>query len=167
MNILLLGGNSPQHKLWLHQLGAFLESAGHVVIRHEYHHWQTGEPNADIEAELRRLRPVASQLANYAVIAKSVGTVIATLGIARGLLQPTQCVFLGVPLAGIAGETPDFLPSLAALPPTTIMQNDHDPYGSFDLLQQTLPPLPQLTLQTSPGATHDYVDFAAIAAMLH
>lgn len=169
MNVLILGGNSPRHYDWIRALGGYLENRGHAVTLHDYQHWTTGEPAADIDLELRLLAAEIADMDDYVVIAKSIGTVIAALGVARGILRPTRCVLLGVPLDGIAGRTPEFLPSLAALPATVVMQNEHDPYGAASNVKAQVDAanMADMHFVTVFGdSTHDYGDFAQIAGYL-
>lgn len=169
MKVLILGGNSPRHYDWNRQLGAALAKAGYEPIIYDYVHWQTGAPLADIEAELSNLRQLMKEEHSYAIIAKSIGTVIATLATARGILRPSRCILLGVPHTGIAGDTADFLPSLATLPRTLFVQNEHDPYGSAEgldaLLERSCPPAYELAVVFG-NTTHDYVDFEQMIAYL-
>lgn len=169
MNVLILGGNSPRHHEWIRQLGAGLTDKGHAVTLHDYAHWTTGEEVANIDHEIEQLRITLDRLDNYTVIAKSIGTVIATLAAARGILRPSKCVFLGIPLDGVAGKTPEFAPSLTRLPETVVIQNEHDPYGNAHSIQHLLnaASLQQFSLITVPNnTTHDYTDIALIEEQL-
>ncbi len=169
MKVLILGGNSPRHYDWNRQLAAVLGKAGFEPIIHDYVHWQTGAPLADMEAEIASVSEQLKGERGYAIIAKSIGTVIATLAVARGELHPKKCVLLGVPHTGIAGDTADFLPSLATLPRTLFVQNEHDPYGSAEgldaLLERSCPPAYELAVVFG-NTTHDYLDFAQMIAYL-
>lgn len=169
MNILILGGNSQRHYDWIRELGAYMEHHGHTVRLHDYRHWSTGEQAANIDGELERLSAEVADMNNYVVIAKSIGTVIAALGVARGILRPTRCVLLGIPLDGIAGRMPDFLPSLTTLPPTVIVQNEHDPYGVAGDVEAKVDAarMTNMRFVTVPdNDTHDYTDFARIEEYL-
>ena len=162
MKIVLLGGNSPRHYDWIRDLGRALEAAGHTVLLHDYEHWQTGAPLADISREVERVHALLANETGYMIIAKSIGTVIATVATAKGLLRPTRCLLLGVPFTGIAGETPEFLPGLATLPRTIFIQNEFDPYGSAEgldtLLARSHPSVFDLVVVEN-NTTHDYTDF--------
>lgn len=170
MKTLILGGNSPRHYKWIRALGTYLESCGHKVVLHDYKHWSTGEKTANIDDEIAAIATLMRGEHDYAVIGKSVGTVITALATARGKLTPQRCVLLGIPYEGIAGATADFLPSLNALPGTVIFQNTDDPYGGAAVIRDHV--LSQtdndaITFIETPGDTHDYLDFARIATCLH
>lgn len=168
MKVLILGGNSPHHRDWIRQLGAHLEGAGHEVLLHDYHHWTTGESLADVDYELEQLAARMEGQGDYVVIAKSIGTVIAALGVGRGILTPSRCVLLGIPYDGIAGETPGFDDSLRQLPRTVVIQNEHDPFGTADVVAAHLETVQNtaVTLVRTPGDTHDYLDFPLIGQQL-
>lgn len=162
MKIVVLGGNNPRHHDWIRELGTTLQAAGHTVILHDYEHWQTGAPLADIDHEIEHLHTLLKTETDYLLIAKSIGTVIATLGVARNRFAPAKCLLLGVPFTGIAGETPEFLPGLATLPRTLFIQNEFDPYGSAEgldmLLTRSHPSVFDLVVVEN-NTTHDYTDF--------
>ncbi len=165
MHILLLGGNSPRHYQWIRELETVLVAAGHTVVLHDYAHWATGASLADINAEIERLKGSIDSEGDYVVIAKSIGTVIAALAINQGVLHPQKCLLLGTPITGIAGDTPAFAPSLAALPRTVFVQNEYDPYGSAETLNTFLhtyhPAAYELDV-VFDNDTHEYVDFERI-----
>lgn len=168
MKILILGGNSARHYDWIRTLGAFLEEHGHQVIVHDYQHWTTGAEIADIDEELSRLADFMADQDDYVVISKSIGTVITALGVARGILHPSRCVLMGIPYQGVAGRTPDFEQSLTQLPETVVIQNEHDPLGSAELVASRLAVVKNdtITLVATPGDTHDYLDFTLITRQL-
>ena len=168
MKIVILGGNSQRHYDWIRKLGGYLETQGHQIILHDYEHWATGASTANIEGELARLAGRVADQDDYAVIGKSIGTVITALGVARGVLHPSRCVLMGIPYQGIAGATPDFEQSLEQLPKTVILQNEHDPLGSAEMVSLRLGMVKNdtLTLVVTPGDTHDYIDFSLIAHQL-
>lgn len=169
MNVLILGGNSKRHYEWVRSVGAFLEDTGHTAIIHDYKHWSSGEPIADIEHEISVLADKMSEVEDYAVVAKSIGTIISVLAVARGDLRPTMSVLLGIPYLGIASETPEFELSLPKLPKTIIIQNQNDPYGSADYVHDRLQavPMQQVNFIALPNNdTHDYLDFDFIERQL-
>lgn len=168
MKILILGGNSPRHYDWIRELGGYLEATGHQIILHDYQHWKTGTSAADIDQELDQLEVLMANRDDYAVIGKSIGTVIAAQGVATGVLHPSRCVLLGIPYDGIADRVPDFDNNLRQFPRTTVVQNEHDPFGSADTVAAHLEAVQNLaiTFVRTPGDTHDYLDFSFIAQQL-
>lgn len=167
MRVLILGGNSPHHHDWVRSLGRFLADRGHDPVLQDYRHWQTGDADADLDHEIAvagRLMRDKGQDAPTAIVAKSVGCMIAALGAARGVLAPERCLLLGMPLDGIAGQTPDLPAAMRTLPATTLVQHEHDPYGSAATVRAWLATVdaPRVRLVVTPGDTHAYTDLHRI-----
>lgn len=165
MKVLILGGNSKRHYDWIRQLDSALDSYGHGVVLHDYIHWSNDRPAADIEQEIIAIQEAVDGIEDYVIVAKSIGTVIATLAIARGILAPYRVVFLGVPYQGIAGEVAEFTPSLKRLPFTVFIQNQYDPYGNAEGLKDILKdnhPSEFKIVVVDGNTTHDYLDFELI-----
>src|SRR5258706_12101649 len=97
MNALILGGESPRHYDWVRTVAEHLKPAFDKVVYLDYRHWSAGG-GSDIEYETAEVAKLTDDLGEYVIVAKSIGTVIATLGIASGTLKPARCVFLGLPL---------------------------------------------------------------------
>lgn len=167
MNALILGGMSPRHHDWVrqvaHQVGEQFDSVRFL----DYRHWPD-DSQMDIEHEIVQAAALAEELDEYVVIAKSIGTVVTTLAIARGLLQPKSCLFMGFPLNVVEADFPEVATSLPTLPKTIFLHNDQDPLGSYDDVQVYVhahAPQHYLTIRT-PGNTHDYEDFDLMRANL-
>ena len=169
MNILILGGNSPRHQQWVRDMAAALAPHYDEVRALDYRHWQTGETLADIDHEITAAGELVHDWDDYVVVAKSVGTVIATLAHARGALHASRYLLLGIPYDGIAGQTPEFDSALQTLTSLAVVQNQFDPYGSADMVRQRLDALglASLELVEVPAVTtHDYTDTAQMRELL-
>ncbi|MGB4762038.1 MAG: hypothetical protein WBP12_01615 [Candidatus Saccharimonas sp.] len=169
MTILLLGGNSLRHKQWIRDFGAALATHGHEVIMQDYRHWETSDGMADIDHEIAQATEAMQGKDEYAIIAKSIGTIIGAVAVARGLLHPSKVLMLGVPYKGIAGNTPEFAPALTTLPPTVFVQNEHDPYGDstgLDTLLTNTHPHDYSVVVVPGNNTHDYTDFTQLEQYL-
>ena len=162
MNLLLLPGNSPRHKQWLEQVDQQLRPLFERTLRHDYRHWQTGQPEIDLAYEASQLVDASIDLEPFVVFAKSAGTVLCLQAIEQGILNPDACVFTGIPLPIV--NTYD-LPLTEWLTganiPITIIQNSHDPYGSYQELRAIVASTKNqhITIQEATGDTHDYLDF--------
>lgn len=169
MNILLLGGNSIRHKQWVRDLAAVLSKTSHNVQYVDYLHWDAGGEFADIVTEIDRAAVRASSMPHYMIIAKSVGTGIALEGIYKRALRPERCIFLGFPLKGIQADKEfHYTEALSLLPPTVFVQNENDPWGSATEVISFVRAHGNdaATFVTTPGDTHDYTDFSAIASLV-
>lgn len=173
VDVVILGGQNPRHLAWAGALVGALGGAGFDARALEYANWRAGG-DTDVDAEI----PLAARLAGaggeYAVVAKSIGTVITALGTARGLLRPAAAVLLGFPLVVVEARQDAGLirGALGRLPRAAVFQNELDPFGSAEEVTRFFspadgggPPCPAVT--AVPGrADHEYADFGAIVAAL-
>ncbi len=167
MKVLLLGGQSPHHYDWVRELRDIFEEHELEVVLHDYAHWLKDEPNIDFEHELAAVAELAADIEDeYLIVAKSIGTVLAAVGNARGVLRPKGCLLLGFPLTSFE-HNEDVAAALTQLPMTIFVQNEHDPLGSYDALRQYLAPhAPTATVTIPlPGDTHSYDDLQTIAQL--
>lgn len=167
MNALLLPGNSSRHSEWIEKLKDALSPHFKTQITQHYRHWQTGEEWADIEYEMTVAKGNIHDLIPYVIIAKSIGTTIATRGVAEGILHPEKIILLGVPISsGVTSEL--FMQWLKQITvPVTIVQNTADPLGSFADVRSAFEEVGEnLSFVESSGDTHDYIDFDAIAKLI-
>lgn len=168
MNIVILGGKSKRHYEWIRELKEQLQGLAEEVVIHDYKHWLTYSARVDINEELRRIARTVSSKEPYIIVAKSLGTVLATIGTSKEILDPRACVFLGTPLSVIKEEFPHFQENYHALPRTIFVQNENDPLGSSQELGVFLEaghPY-DWELITLPGDTHDYTDFDVLYKLL-
>lgn len=99
MNLLLLPGNSPDHKDWIQELGRLFEPNFDVVEIIEYESWKA--PHArivDLNVEIEKIKKITSGWSDYYIFAKSVGVALAVKAIREGVLKPSRCVFVGTPI---------------------------------------------------------------------
>ncbi len=168
MNALVLPGMSVRHKEWARQVAEVLRPKFGEVRFLDYKHWDAPGTQMDLEYELAQAAKLAEGLDEYVVVGKSVGTILATLGTARGLFRPQRCVFLGFPHNGLAETMPEVATALPHLPYTVFVHNEHDPVGDARTVQQYVQAHSPKAydFQIIPGdKTHDYVDLAQIAQL--
>jgi hypothetical protein len=165
MNVLILGGESPRHYQWVRDVAKVLQPRFSSVHFLDYRHWSNGGAT-DIEYEITAATKLAEGMEEYIIVAKSIGTVIAMLGIGRGLLHPQRCVFMGLPL-GAVRRIPDVVPYVAKLPPTTFVQNEHDPLAAATEVATFIDihGNKDASIVITPGETHDYINFNQIATL--
>lgn len=168
MNILFLGGNSGRHKAWIHTMSEELAGPFREVIEHDYKHWDTGESFTDINYEIAEIAQKVQGLEPFVVFAKSIGTVVAMRAMAEGLINPSSCVFLGVPLNVIKEMNVPFAEWLKETnTPIYFVQNEYDPLGSAEELRMFLPEnINASKVVVLPGNTHDYTDTQNMSAVL-
>lgn len=168
MQALLLGGQSKRHAEWVRAFTPVLTDAGFATAFVDYDNWTANSRSTDIEAELAVAARTVAGWDDYIVVAKSIGSVIATLGIGRQILQPRAALFLGFPLSALR-ELPhadEVRTAAAHLPRTVVVQNENDPFGTTVEVEAFFEAFgtADFRVDTVPGrADHDYVDFPALA----
>jgi pimeloyl-ACP methyl ester carboxylesterase len=165
MNALILGGMSPRHHEWVRQVAAALKPHFDEVRLHDYRHWGHEKDNMNLEYEIAQVAELVKDFGAYVIVAKSIGTAVAALAIARGLISPKRCVFVGFPLKAVETDMPEVAAALSQLPPTVFLHNQQDPLGSAEAVESYLRAHAPASyeFQIVPGATHDYVAFDLIA----
>lgn len=166
MNLLILGGMSPRHKEWVRQVADELRPGFDSIRFLDYRHWDTGA-EMDIEYEVAQLANLAEDFGEYIVVAKSIGSAVATLANARGLIQPKFCLFMGFPLKVVEADVPEVTSSLSVLPRTVFVHNQQDPLGSADAVRNFVADHApgKWKLLTQPGDTHEYLDFELMRSL--
>lgn len=161
-HLVVLPGNSLRNRDWGIACTEHFGSKFDSVYMQEYDHWQTGERDNNVEAELAKLEAaVADCEGEIYVLAKSIGSLLTLLGVQRGFLKPEKCVFFGMPLK-LASEQlfkDDWLPLSTFSIPAIAYHNDEDPI-SYPFTKQALEEHnPAIQLITLKGNNHDYLDF--------
>lgn len=161
MNLILLGGNSPTNKQWLHDLATVLKTHLPSSYIHHYRHWETGEELIDLDYELEVLTKNLPAVP-YIVLAKSAGVLLTLKGVAEKLLSPQKCIFLGTPILWAKGNhfaVDSWLNNYSL--PTLFIQQAHDPAMSFNDLKQYLEQgnIKYYQFFEVPGDDHVYGNF--------
>ena len=161
MNAIILGGQSPRHKEWVRDLALSLSGAFSEVRYLDYDHWDNGSADINLDLEVDEASKLVEGWDDYVVVAKSIGTVVATLAVSKGLLNPKHCVFLGFPLFATE-QIDNFSSDLLALPHIDFVHNEFDKVAAASSVKVYLESigLASYTFETIDGNdTHDYLDF--------
>lgn len=131
-NILILGGSSVRNKDHVDHLVHYVQWWWYSPTRFYYDHRNSGESELDREKEIDNLKML--DLSSYdCIIAKSMWTgLIAQLLWEWLLSDSVKLVFLWVPLR-VANEL-EFVDNYNNLKCTTIIQNEFDPTGSYEMV---------------------------------
>ena len=163
MNLVILGGNSPRHHAWVREVAANVGPLFDKVLVWDYQHWQTGEPFCKINLELSKLNETVDSFEPYIIIGKSIGTILASQGVNRGILKPKGLLFFGTPIKSTNPGARPLGKWLSSIDQSKIIfvQNQNDPFGSYQMLQSRLKDemIDDATTIMWPGQTHDYVDY--------
>lgn len=166
MNLVMFSGNSLANQDWIHEVDARVKELFDQTYVQEYRHWHTGEKLIDIDHEETVAAEAVKNLSPYILFGKSLGSVLAIKGMADGTLIPERCVFVGLPTVSIQQlrlPVLDWLNKVSA--PITIIQNEYDPYGSYEEVKAYLEGF-DIALIKTPGDTHDYLSYAQITQLL-
>lgn len=162
MDLLLLPGNSQKSGNWLQDVEKSLAPDFHTTYRHEYEHWKRGTPEIDLRFEIQSISKITELERPYLVFAKSAGTMLSLQAMHEQVITPNGCLLCGIPLVMVRDHNlplPTWLQSTTV--PIIIIQNEHDPYGSYEEVREYIlaSGSHNVTVISHPGDSHDYLDF--------
>jgi predicted alpha/beta hydrolase family esterase len=162
MLTVILPGFSEQNKAWAD------ETAKNLTLDHEirpiyWGHWTNPAIKFVPEAKVESLLSViGSDTVNF--VAKSVGTLVAVLAIARIPRQVNKIVLCGMPMKDMQPEAKEiFFIALEEFPygKITVFENESDPYGSYLDVSKFMQNINSaIVVNKKPGETHDYPYFS-------
>lgn len=163
-HLLILGGNSKNNILWLDKYKQEF-SKDYKVYDIFYEHWENNkEINFDIE--LNKMNRIATNIKNYNIIAKSIGSVISIIGIDREIIKPKKMVILGYPLDLIKSNNLNInslIKEISKKINILIIQQDNDPIGKYvDVAKE----LPNVKVIEIPGNDHSYANLNIIKPLI-
>jgi hypothetical protein len=161
MNLLLLPGNSPDHKTWIHEVGQQLKTYFEKIAVIEYDSWKTGAPIVDVQAEIKKSREVVKNWQEYCIFAKSVGVAIAVKAIKENAMKPSRCVFIGSPFLWTRENSIDLDSWITGHNiPTLFIQQQFDPCMPSSQLKDLLTDIHVVnyTFVEVEGKDHKYSD---------
>jgi alpha-beta hydrolase superfamily lysophospholipase len=164
MKIIILPGNSrDSNERWLGEYTTIFSDMGKSVSSQRYTHWDTNRKTIDFDTELQRLSEVLGKEEKYIIFAKSAGAILTIYGVYRGVLKPEKCVFVGLPLKWAKDNNVSLAGWMEKFDiPTLIIQQNSDPYASFQEIQDFLKKLNRtnVTIEEIPGDDHRYENFS-------
>lgn len=163
MKLLGLPGREPSTLAQMEALLARLEiGQTETEIRH-HGFWETDWRNPDVLPEAEMVGQFSADL----VIAKSIGTLIAMLAVAREGFAPTACVFIATPLNRlIAEDRVALLEAHCDAIPTLFIQQADDFNGAYAPLALIVARHPRCAAVEIPGGDHLYEDLDLIAPLI-
>lgn len=163
MKLLGLPGREPSTLAQMEALLARLEvGQTETEIRH-HGFWGTDWSHPDVLPEAAAVGQLSAEL----VIAKSIGTLIAMLAVAREGFAPTACVFIATPLNRlIAEDRVALLEAHCDAIPTLFIQQSDDFNGAYGPLAQIVAGHRGCAAAQIPGGDHLYEDLELIAPLI-
>ncbi len=161
MKILGLPGVKAATGPWLQALLAELADLSGDYEIQAYRHWDE-DTGADIACEAGRLERRRVDL----VIAKSLGTLIATHAFDHAAFRPRHAVLIGCPLRRHGADDYAALHRFVTAVPTLFIQQRDDFNGSCAELRAAVAKLANAAVAEVPGADHVYADVAELAGLV-
>ena len=159
MKIIGLPGRNKETEGWLRQLLASLALGEAEVVR--YRHW-TDDTDPNITHETEALRGRAVNL----VVAKSMGTIVATTAYLSASFRPARAVLIGSPVAELTHELRALYRGFAEEISTLFIQQTADFTGTFAQLEAIVQGCAHTRLVEVPGKDHGYGDTVAVASII-
>ena len=169
MNGLYLPGNNPSNKEWIKELEQrTAEGLFDDTVVANWKHWENGGQMIDLEAEVGRINSDTKDMSGpFAIIAKSVGHLVALELIEREIISPETMVIIGSFFNEHTRNEFDIPARMAGFSiPTRYIQAEKDPALYADELRSFLGlQTADGTLVEIPGDDHDYPDIAKVAEL--
>lgn len=138
MQTLILPGYSASNKEWVDETAKSLKVEGTTnstgVIRPFYWmHWTDENSKFDVQEKAELIaKHLRGEKAN--IVAKSIGTLIASILIKINPEQINKVIFCGIPVKDVSSDELELIRSACQSlgDKITIIQNSNDPHGTFD-----------------------------------
>ena len=172
-HLIILPGNGIVNKEWAEKARDFFVAYFKSINIQYYDHWSNKSELIDMDIELKKFNDTVNALGgNVAILAKSVGTVLAMFAVhskSIDVSRITRCVFVGLPpeWARTNGFDIDSWSNDFKIP-TILIQNDHDPAASAEEIkkEQASGRYKNMTLVEVKGDDHVYGDFEEVVKYL-
>jgi hypothetical protein len=159
MNILGLPGRIPETATWLTKLFDSLSLCKSDIS--SYRHWKEDiEPDIYYEAE--KFRNISVDL----VVAKSLGTLIATKAYESYSFKTKRAIFIGNPLRRLIPEYVELLDHFANTVPILFIQQTSDPKGSYRQLESITQRYELCNTVEVSGNDHLYNNFNELKSII-
>ena len=136
MVTIIIPGYSPSNKLWLEGTAKSIRGEGEVRPIY-WNHWTDPEARFDPGEKANLLEGITGKRV-VDIIAKSIGTLVASHLIMKSPEKIRKVIFCGVPLNDIGEDEKEMIKAaLRKLNPENIIcfQNDEDPHGGTEMLK--------------------------------
>jgi len=163
--LLVLAGGSKRNESWGEACVEHFKNQFDSIHFIRYDHWSTGEPNIDFDVEIAKISATAEgagEEGEWYIFAKSIGSILTLKAVRAGAIEPSKCVFFGMPFSVVKDSI--FKHDWSLLEnfkiPALAFHNDNDPTANYELAEEKLTTLaPNIVLITLSGDNHDYLDF--------
>ncbi|MDD4643518.1 MAG: hypothetical protein PHW90_00560 [Bacilli bacterium] len=164
-NVLILGGNSKNNIAWIHKVRKVF-TRDYKVNEICYDHWKNNnEINFDVE--LKKLEKITHDIKDYYIVSKSIGSIIALIGIEKQIINPKGIVILGFPLKYLQKinlNIKQLLNNVINETEILVIQQKNDPIGKCEEVIKELPA--NIRVIEIPGNHHVYSNMNSIKPLV-
>lgn len=166
MDLIILPGNSPGNKLWSEEVRVKFAQIFKRVSIVEYKSWLTNDYQKviDLDLEVNKVKELASNMSDYCVFAKSVGTALSMKAVSEKVINPQKCMFVGIPLDWLATNNIPINNWVKDYHiPTMVVQQRNDPFGNAETAGDFLSTIDSVTnYSIIEGNDHKYGDVVQV-----
>jgi len=157
MKLILLPGSSPRNKEWIEKVRDELGDLFDESLIMYYTHWNSNG-NMDRQLEIENLSKIAN-IEDCVIFAKSAGIGVSLGAIKSKKINPTKCIFVGLPLSWKEKRSDELSPYYMGYKiPTLFIQQEHDPFTNYKELKGFLEKnkLTNYEIKEVEGNNHHY-----------
>lgn len=164
----ILPGGSPKNKAWAEETSKSLK-LDHETRPVFWSHWDDTSKVFDPKEKVRLIVDVALQN-QINIVAKSIGTLVASYIIEKVPDRIQKVIFCGLPINDLNEDDMEvYKKVLKNFPAEKILcfQNEDDPHGSFDQIKDFLVKInPEIKIMSKPRSDHEYPYYDEFEAFL-
>lgn len=163
--LLVLAGGSQRNQVWGEACAEACRDEFDMTFFIHYDHWAEGEKNINFETELEKIAATVEgtgEESEWYIFAKSIGSILTLKAVGEKVIEPSKCVFFGMPLNLVADSMlePDWKLLSDFSIPSIEFHNDSDPTADYAFTTEKLDEYAKsIKIETLAGDNHDYLDF--------
>lgn len=162
MLTVIIPGYSASNRPWVEETVKNLDVDGQIRPIY-WDHWENSEKSF-VPKEKAHLISGFAPNGTYNIIAKSIGTLVASYVVQKSPESIKKIIFCGICLNDLGEDDKEVIKeALKLLPKEKLLfiQNDEDPHGNITQLKNFLSPISKdFKIISKPAANHDYYYFS-------
>ncbi|MBC7006740.1 hypothetical protein BIZ37_29785 [Photobacterium sp. BZF1] len=161
MKILAIPGKMPATQTWLEKIIAATPWSNENIDVHRYNAWDF-EQDFNVDTEIEHLPSGHYDV----VITKSIGTLVTLKS--QQKISWDRLVFIGIAWSIYSNIEKELLPALNNHGlPILIIQESHDPFGSYQEINHVLLNMEHITCKEVTGERHQYSNIPLIGKIIN
>ncbi len=158
MVTIIIPGFSAHNREWLESVTGGIKAEGEIRPIY-WGHWDDPGVSFDPVQKANLLDGVSGKRV-VDIVAKSIGTLVASYLIQKSPEKIRKVIFCGMPLNDIAEDRKEVIKNaLSKIPPESVIfiQNDEDPHAGFDMVKNFLSGISgNIQVISKPRSDHEY-----------